>query len=65
MSKHDVPPELKPATRSSIRLIVRRLDEHDRAFDESEPCETCLGTGISEKEKGCDDCNGTGLISAW
>ena len=65
MSHHipisDLPPELRPQTKS----LLYQLQEHSAACDESEQCETCLGTGIGENEKNCRDCQGTGLISAW
>ena len=57
----DLPVELRPHTKGLLHQLVERT----RFCDESYQCETCLGTGISEKGKDCKDCNGTGLISAW
>ena len=57
----DLPRELRPRIKSPLVL----LQERQPACDESELCETCLGTGIGEHNKNCPDCRGAGLISAW
>lgn len=58
----DLPVELRPRTKS---LLHHQIQERQRACDEAEMCETCLGTGLGETGKPCRDCQGMGLISTW
>ena len=63
-SDDDFPPELRPRTTSLLHAQLQEKREMS-VYDEAEPCETCLGTGLNEKSGKCRDCNGAGLISAW
>ena len=56
--------DLMSRTASLLHAQEREL-HRSSVCDEAEPCETCLGTGLSEQGKDCPDCRGTGLISAW
>lgn len=66
MKIKDLPEELRPRTISLLYVRERALGHTSAsAYDESELCETCLGTGLNDHGKDCPDCRGMGMISAW